>query len=465
MAPDQQLRAIAGAMGNISNQAERLRLARQLFGEERGFDFARLLGRGTQGLDEAEARARRFGLVISDSQAEMVARSNRVWSEWSLGLQGIGRSVAVMLAPAWELAGRILGAFFGKISEWVRAAVPYFEMFWGIVQTVIDDVMAFIQPALDWLDGAVNGIGSWIGKMISDVVPMVRQGWNILKSIFSVAWEFIVAGWNALVSFVAPIIQSFVTQVQGWFSALGGFLVGENITTWDQFKDRVLRILITMEFGIRNWQRVGELALNMLRLKFYEWASGLQPIAQAVQSFLNGMIDGFNTVTRGLARTIQSSINGIIDGYNALAQRVGARQISGRINVDARQLGHVNLEIANVEDRIRELRQLVSNQQGELSQDLNAFIQRRMRELTEQRQRAEQTTNNRAAMSQGIEKKDNKAIEKGSVEAFSVIVGDKGDKQFQALNRIVGEMRDANNLNRQQLRELQNRLSIAIARL
>jgi hypothetical protein len=220
-----------------------------------------------------------------------------------------------------------------------------------------------------------------------------------------------------------------------------------------------------MEFGIRNWQRVGELALNMLRLKFYEWASGLQPIAQAVQSFLNGMIDGFNTVTRGLARTIQSSINGIIDGYNALAQRVGARQISGRINVDARQLGHVNLEIANVEDRIRELRQLVSNQQGELSQDLNAFIQRRMRELTEQRQRAEQTTNNRAAMSQGIEKKDNKAIEKGSVEAFSVIVGDKGDKQFQALNRIVGEMRDANNLNRQQLRELQNRLSIAIARL
>jgi len=220
-----------------------------------------------------------------------------------------------------------------------------------------------------------------------------------------------------------------------------------------------------MEFGLRNWQRVGELVLNMLRLKFFEWVQGLQPIAQAVQNFLNGMIDGFNTVTRGLARTIQTSINGIIDGYNALAQRVGARQITGRINVDARQLGHVSFEIANVEDRLRELRQLVSTQQGELSADLNEFIQRRMRELTEQRQRAEQATRDRAAMTQGIDKKDNKALEKGSAEAFSVIVGDKADRQFQALNSIVREMRSANELNRQQLRELQGRPQVAIARL
>ena len=460
--PNDQLNAIANAMQGVTNQADRLRLAHQLFGRGAGPEFVAALGNGSAGLDAFRERAERFGLTFTAAQAETIKRSNKAWSEWSLGLTGIGRSLAVALAPAWEYVGTVLGNFFGKIAGWVKSSLPYLEMVWTVTKEVLDDISDALAPVKDWFVSAFEGVGSWIGSAIMGAVPFVREAWNIIKAITSVAWNAVSAVITAVVGVVRPVIASFCTWVADAFRDMGASM---NINSWADFKDAALRALITLEFGITRWKDVGTLAWDMLKLKALEWVQQLAPVLQGFENFINALIDGFNSMTRGIARTFGNVINGIISSYDSVADTLGMDRINVRVNVDARQLDHVHLAVANVGDTIAELRQTIANELGAISTDLAAFVDQRLQELN----RVAQQVQNQIQQTQGmanapIQKIDNKGAERGSAEAYSIMVGQQGDKMYNVLNDILREARAAGQLDREQLQELRRRATLAVAR-
>ena len=461
--PDQQLNQLAQAMQRIPNQADRLRLSVQLFGRSAGPEFVNALQNGQAGLDQFRDRAERFGMVFTNEQAETVKRSNKAWSEWSLGLTGIGRSLAVALAPAWEYVGTILGNFFGKIAGWVKSSLPYLEMVWTVTKEVLDDISDALAPVRDWFVSAFEGVGSFIGSAIMGAVPFVREGWNVIKAITSVAWDAVSAVISSVVGVVRPVIASFCTWVADAFRDMGASM---NINSWADFKDAALRALITLEFGITRWKDVGTLAWDMLKLKALEWVQQLAPVLQGFENFINALIDGFNSMTRGIARTFGNVINGIISSYNSVADSLGMDRINVRVSVDARQLDHVHLAVANVGDTIAELRQTIANELGAISTDLAAFVDQRLAELNRVAQRVQAAAQqSRQATNNIVNKIENKGMEAGSAEAYATIIGQNGDRVNNALLDIYNAIERGNGIERDQVQEMRRRPVIGVGRL
>jgi hypothetical protein len=466
MPVEEQMRRLAPAFQNVTNQADRLRLATELVGRGNAMDFTRMLQNGTAGLDAMQQRAERFGLTFTESQAETVRRSNKVWGEWSLGLQGIGRSLAVAFAPAWEYLGTVLGNFFGKIAQWVKASLPYLEMLWTVTKEVLDDIGDALSPLTSWFTSSVEDMGSALGGFVMGSVPFIREGWNIIKAITSVTWDAIVGIYNAAVDFIKPLVTSMVETVKGWFGSLSDFLTGETASSWDTFKDMVLKVMITMEFIIKNFADVATVVWHKIQLTMLEWVEGLGPVVTGFQNFINLLIDGFNALSRGLARTVGATINGLIDSYNSVVDVVGGDRIDFHVDVDATQLQHVNLAVANVGETIRELRETIAEEMGAISTDLMDFVDQRMAELNRMAQAVQnQASQQQQTQGSTLSKVDNAATLAGSKEAYSIIAGAQGDKQFNALNDILAQLRRDAEIQRQQLDELRNRPNIAVARV
>jgi hypothetical protein len=132
--------------------------------------------------------------------------------------------------------------------------------------------------------------------------------------------------------------------------------------------------------------------------------------------------------------------------------------------------------MGDLQGRMREIAAEQNELIAQLGQGYDEFVRARMQELlgvqeqvqqaiTRQAQTAANAVRQQGQTMGGAFNKENKAAEKGSVEAFSIIAGDKQDRQFNALNDILREAREARALNRQQLQELRNRYTVAVARL
>ena len=144
--------------------------------------------------------------------------------------------------------------------------------------------------------------------------------------------------------------------------------------------------------------------------------------------------------------------------------------------IDAGQLDHVSLQMGDMSERMREIAREQTALMAQLGQGYDEWIRAEMERLlrvqeTVQRAIAQQGTqaaNNLRQQGQAMgtgEKKDNKAAEKGSTEAFSIIAGAQTDKMYTVLNQIVNELRTTRDVDRATLRELQRNLRLEIARL
>jgi phage-related protein len=462
--PNEQLNRIANSMMGMASQADRLRLATELFGRGMGGDFVAALQNGQAGLDVFRQRAERFGLSVTDSQAQMVRQSNRVWSEWSLGLVGIGRQLAYAFSPIWEFVGRQLGDFFAKLGQWTKAAVPYIERIWEVTSEVLSDIGSALEPVRSWFVNAFEGIGEFIGATITKGIPFVREAWNIIKAITSVAWDAFSSIISAAWGVVRPIIEGIGSTVSSVFSSIVDAL-GLSGDTFDSFLQKALAVFVALEWGITNWERVGSLAWDSIKLKMLEWADGLSSIASTVESFINTLIDGFSSLASGISRVLGGTINNIIDRYNQVADTIGMRRINFRIDLDAVSLDHVNLGVHGLEDQIADLRTSVNQQLTAINSDLAAFIDQRLAELNRVAQRTQQAAQQATQIvNPPVQKIDNKAAEKGSAEAYSIMVGQQGDKMYNVLNDILRQLQNAAGLDREQLQELRRRQLLAVAR-
>ncbi len=516
MLPEDQLNALADALQKMPNHAERMRLAFQLFGRGAAPEFLAALSQGKEGLQRMQAEAERFGLTFTESQAEAVRRSNKAWGQWGKALDGIGRQLAVALAPIWETIGTILGNIGAKLVEWVKAAAPYIDLVWQAFKAVASAIGDIFGPAIDWLREQFSDAFTSIGESINTIIPWVKRAWAELKDSGVVTflgnvvkwltqayymlsgvgdavrvwkwlaaaiagampylaefWAIFKAGVNMVLEILQPlwdaIVEAFWAVVEGikqaalslWKSITDVWksIFGESKTTWADIKQGIMEFLIFTEFQFKRWKDFLLLGWDTIKLGaliFYEKAN------EGFVALVNAML----TLWYAAVNKIRDALNWLIEQYNKVAKKLGTEELEKFAKPQ-----EIGLEVSNIDQLKRDIERLaqsIAERKEGLTEDFRAFLARRLLELQQATQTIEQAAQDRVRQQGSTptpETKDNAALEKGSVEAFKVIAGYQGDKQFYALQDMTKILQRLQQIAEQQLNEEKNRINVGMARL
>jgi len=193
--PSEQFEAIADGMTGIATASERAAVAADIFGRS-GVELINILGGGAAALQAAQAEADAFGLSVSGIEAKQVEQANDAFLKVKRALTGIGRQIAIAVAPLVEhlsekfieaaTAGggignvvakgmKIAGASIGFILD----AIDSWEFAWLNVKSIILTSLQGMAKAFnDFVQIAIDGINKLLpaSKELADVNRFAEQG-------------------------------------------------------------------------------------------------------------------------------------------------------------------------------------------------------------------------------------------------------------------------------------------------
>jgi hypothetical protein len=214
MNPSQRFSAIATALKNVPDSAERARLAVALFGKS-GAQLLPMFESGATGIAEAVAEAERFGLTLNNQQATAVDNMGDSFQKAGQAVAGITQQVVAYLAPALEaitttftnLIGGIGGANIGQfIGEGIIAGAEFFATITDSIISGLTSVWEFVSTVIEQF-GGVTSLFSAAGSALEAVW---YAGEAVFKGIGVILMQS-VAGWAGL---LAELPQAVVGS--GW---------------------------------------------------------------------------------------------------------------------------------------------------------------------------------------------------------------------------------------------------------
>lgn len=212
--PDQQMRDIADAMGQVEGEGAKLALAFKLFDSE-GAALVNTLAGGSEALDEFQSQAETLGLAISRVDAAKVEAANDAINRMNSGLKGAAQSVTVTLAP-------VIAALADKFVESAIAAGGFGKVAEGAFLRTIK-VVGFLADTLQGIKFAYKSLE--VGFLALAVV-IVQGGTEILRG-FSVIFSTITGQLTNLIN-LANNIPSIVIPTDGIEAFTGRLIEQQN---------------------------------------------------------------------------------------------------------------------------------------------------------------------------------------------------------------------------------------------
>lgn len=133
LSPDEQFAKIAASLEAITDPAEKTGLAMQVFGRSGREAINMLSGYGAAAANAA-AFQERFGIAVSQSTSEGVERANDAVGRLKMVFEGLGNTMAGMVAPAVEKTANAIIAFVGHVA----GAKVTLEEFFGTLERARD---------------------------------------------------------------------------------------------------------------------------------------------------------------------------------------------------------------------------------------------------------------------------------------------------------------------------------------
>jgi hypothetical protein len=177
MAPDQQLLELADAFSQVQNQADKVRLAMDIFGG-RGASMLQMLASGRKGITDMMTEADKLGLTLSQTAANDIAAANDAISRMKGSITGLVQAGVTALAPVitdiadgiayWVAENRDLIA--QKIPDLIDDVRFYFE---GVVE--------FFKQNTGMLKMGVVGyflfgpMGAAVGAMLGSALDRIKS--------------------------------------------------------------------------------------------------------------------------------------------------------------------------------------------------------------------------------------------------------------------------------------------------
>ena len=123
---DEQFEQIANALNNVQDPAERTALAMEVFGRS-GREVINMLDGYSDKLADATEFQRRFGIAISQTDAEAIERANDAVGRLREAFGGLGNLMAAAVAPAVERTSNLLLSLAGRIADRVNPPTDRFS--------------------------------------------------------------------------------------------------------------------------------------------------------------------------------------------------------------------------------------------------------------------------------------------------------------------------------------------------
>lgn len=213
MAPEDQFRAIAKAIGGIQGQANQAAAAVDLFGKS-GVELLPLFA---SNLEEVEARAQRLGIVLSGDQTKAIEDMNDALSWVQRTFEGIIGQVTANLAP-------IVTAMTEEFLSFVEA----FEGVGGGGGTGIADVLTeglldFAEYLAGVFDAALEQFGSFGETMstVAGVFQFVTNTFVAVAETLRAAFNFFELTGNFIAEIIGGLLQGLGSFVSRDLEAFG----------------------------------------------------------------------------------------------------------------------------------------------------------------------------------------------------------------------------------------------------
>lgn len=162
LAPDKQFEMIAGALSNVANQGDKVRLAMQFWDTE-GVSLLQTIQDGTEGLEEMKKEAESLGIVLTEQGVKRAAEFNDSLTRLQGSTQGLKLSLSNELMPVFTSA-------FNNLSTIVSSNRD------KIVKTVKDISVKIAEQAATLLIGTA--------QLADTIAPVIRSIKNRLVEIF-----------------------------------------------------------------------------------------------------------------------------------------------------------------------------------------------------------------------------------------------------------------------------------------
>ncbi len=161
LSPDQQFRRFGQAIGGVSNQADRVRLAFKLFDAE-GVGVLQMLENGVDGFDAMIKEAKELGVVITDDGAKAAAEFNNAWLDARKALEGARNEIGVKMLPA-------LTTLLGKFTDFAKEHRA--------------DFIAAIEAGVSVL----GDLRDMMNELAEKVIPPAKKAFNGFADFFAEA--------------------------------------------------------------------------------------------------------------------------------------------------------------------------------------------------------------------------------------------------------------------------------------
>ena len=251
MKTDDALMKVADAFKTVGSEGDKVRLSMELFGKS-GTAMLGVMKSGSDGVKAALQEASDMGLTVTMAETQSVAEADRAWRNMKESIVGLGRTMAIAIAPAVEFVSKQLSRFFSWINSWRdqikyafayiyvvfdhfgeyceivnnRATLVWYQFAFGLIHLFTDTIpKSFV---------AFSGfVATWLSNLVDNVTHNFSELWNYITSAGEEGGKF---AWKPL--------------TEGWKQA------------WKQIKDSAVRQETDLEKDVRKKIAQGELKLG-----------------------------------------------------------------------------------------------------------------------------------------------------------------------------------------------------------
>src|SRR6056297_99843 len=335
---DERIARVTEAIRQNAAASEQAALFSQLFGDRAFVAFQRL---DPAQLRQANDELRRFGVLVSDADADRIAETNDAISRLGLLWRGLSNQLAVAAAPALQSAAEGL-ARLGEVGG------PIQRVFTGIS----DALVLLIDNVGRVASTAAAFAGFLAGRWVAGLAAAALSVRGLATALVVLRGALIRTGIGALIVGAAELIYQFGRLVSGTgsFGEAMGLLKDVAVEVWDRIKtgaaaagaaatamffDLKADAASAMQSAIEGVVSFGNAAANTFEGAYEAikaiWGRLPAAIGDLAFQAANSLVDGVEAMLNGVVARINGFIGGINQGLEALGSE---RRISLVPDVD-----------------------------------------------------------------------------------------------------------------------------------
>lgn len=215
MSPEKQFLAIADALKNVANPAERAALAVDLFGKA-GQDLTILTNQGSEAIQAQIDELKTLQGTLSETDTANIEAANDAWHKVGLAVEGVFNQIAAAWAPISEELGSDMASMMGEFANLIADHKGQITSALGTIAEVVKNTTAAVYSALKTIMDVFKSIGISSAETAIKIAAFAAGLTLALKIIPMIVAgiKLLIISFKALAS--AQSIQQAMAGPKGW---------------------------------------------------------------------------------------------------------------------------------------------------------------------------------------------------------------------------------------------------------